>query len=177
MQNLSKSKSYAIRGYFLIWALNYPCHFWFSVRCSLKCDRKFRNIISIKILSQNRIFFFAEIDIFLIFKNRNHRNIGNILTPFYQPDIFYKISPTKLFFKGRASYHFKDYEFFSIVDKKILKSNFDFWPKFRFLTKFSIFDQKFHFLTEISMFVQSFYFSLKLRFLTEISIFVQNFNC
>jgi len=46
----------------------------------------------------------------------------------------------------------------------------DFWPKFWFLTKISIFDQsfvfwpKFWFLTKISIFDQSFVFLLKFRF-------------
>ena len=45
----------------------------------------------------------------------------------------------------------------------IFVQNFDFWPKFLFLSK-------------ISIFVQNFNFCLKFRFLSKISIFVQNFD-
>jgi len=65
----------------------------------------------------------------------------------------------------------------SIFDQK-----FDFWPKFRFLTKISIFDEtfdfwpKFRFLTKISIFDQNFDFWPKFRFFTKRSIFDQNFD-
>ena len=79
----------------------------------------------------------------------------------------------------------------------ILDQNFDFWPKFQFLTKFSIFDKniwyfviildKFQFyfrvrnfwpkfLSKISIFDQIFDFRPKFRYLRKISIFDQNFN-
>ena len=74
--------------------------------------------------------------------------------------------------------------------------NFDFWVKFRFLTKLSIVDQTFRFLIKMSIFVQKFRFLIKnfdfwsnirfltklsivdqsSRFLIEISIFDQNFK-
>ena len=54
----------------------------------------------------------------------------------------------------------RTYFFFKI---SIFDQNFDFWPKFRFLTKISIFDQNFDFWP-------------KFRFSIKISIFDQNFD-
>ena len=76
----------------------------------------------------------------------------------------------------------------------IFDQNFDFWPKFRFLTKIPIFTKiaifdlnfdfernfdywpKFRSLTKISIFDQNFDFLTKISLLTKISIFDQNFD-
>ena len=60
--------------------------------------------------------------------------------------------------------------------------NWNFWPKFRFLTNISIFDYNFdfrptfRFSTTILIFDQNFYFRPKFLFSTKISIFDQNFD-
>ena len=70
---------------------------------------------------------------------------------------------------------------------EFLAENFDFWPKFRFLTDISIFDRnfdfwpKFRFLTDISIFHRNFDFRPKFRFLNnwilnKSYIFVENSN-
>ena len=62
------------------------------------------------------------------------------------------------------------------------RPKFQFWSKFRFLTKISIFDQNFHFwpkfpfLAKISIFGQNFHFCPKFPFLAKISIFGQHFQ-
>ena len=65
---------------------------------------------------------------------------------------------------------------------RFLTNNFDFWRKFRFLIKTSIFDQNFEFwpnyqfLTKTSIFDPNLDFWPKLRFLTKTLIFDQNFD-
>ena len=64
----------------------------------------------------------------------------------------------------------------------IFHQNFGFWSTFRFLTKISSFDQNFGFwatfryLTKILVFERNFDFLPKFRFFTKISIFYQNFD-
>ena len=64
---------------------------------------------------------------------------------------------------------------------KLMPKNFDL-PKYRFLTKISIFDQNFDFRqkfrlwTKISIFHKNFNFSQKFQFFTKISIFNKNFD-
>ena len=63
-----------------------------------------------------------------------------------------------------------------------MNQNFDLWPRFRFLTKISIFDQnfdlwsRFPFLIKISTFNKYFDIWPKFRILTKISIFDQHFD-
>ena len=64
----------------------------------------------------------------------------------------------------------------------IFVQNFNFCPKFQFLSKISIFVHNFNFclnfpfLSKISIFIQNFNFYPKFQFLSKISIFVQNFD-
>ena len=57
----------------------------------------------------------------------------------------------------------------------ILDQNLDFWRKFRFLTKISIFNQNFDFWPKFR-FEENFNYWPTFRFLTKISIFDQNFD-
>ena len=54
--------------------------------------------------------------------------------------------------------------------------NFNFWPKFTFSDKGSIFDQNFDSLKKTLIFDQNFNYLPKVRFLNKFYIFVQNFD-
>ena len=65
---------------------------------------------------------------------------------------------------------------------KIVRQNFGYWLKYRFLAKISIFGKNwiswrtFQFLAKISIFGQNFNFWRKFQFLAKISLFGENFN-